>query len=325
MKLRRNCFNSLYHALVDAFNRPDELDLVLQLHLGLELEQIVSFKFKFPFQILEIIRWAERTDNVKNLISGARDQNPTNRKLEVAEQLFQNQDCDASSEDPDHETDPWLVKVYEQADSVHYDHERGLAEITITVPIDDLPRTKNQIDNYVGEKVIYAREEDKSIELTLIATLSAINRLFLGIEHQDPELDSLHVEDHNLISPTLSHSDLGEANLSRADLAEVNLQEADLNRADLSKAVLNRANLSGANLYGAILSDADLSRADLSGAILTFAKLSGTHLTGAQYTMLTSWPFGFDPKSAGAKQIDSFGGLDSSSDLDNSWDFHNHS
>ena len=43
---------------------------------------------------------------------------------------------------------------------------------------------------------------------------------------------------------------------------------------------------------------------DLKGAVLRHADLSGADLSGAVYDHDTLWPAGFDPKSAGAVEVD---------------------
>ena len=92
---------------------------------------------------------------------------------------------------------------------------------------------------------------------------------------------------------------LGGIDLFDADLAAADLRGADLGAANLSSADLSKADLSGANLLGA-----DLSEADLCGADLRRANLVGVDLHGATYDRFTVWPHGFDPRRAGAMDVD---------------------
>jgi hypothetical protein len=89
------------------------------------------------------------------------------------------------------------------------------------------------------------------------------------------------------------------ANLSGAYLGDAELCGAFLRSANLSGADLQDVNLSRANLIWA-----DLSGAELSGANLSGADLEGANLSGAQYIQCTKWPYGFDPKAAGAINTD---------------------
>ena len=115
-----------------------------------------------------------------------------------------------------------------------------------------------------------------------------------------------------------------EATLHRAILRDVELSNAYLRQADLSSAILWEANLSGSDLLGCILIDAGMSKANLHGANLSHANLSGaylgdanlikanllganlseTDLSSAIYDYQTQWPEGFDPKLAGAIEVD---------------------
>lgn len=116
---------------------------------------------------------------------------------------------------------------------------------------------------------------------------------------------------------------LFDGSLQRADLIKANLCGAHLSGADLRWARMNGAQLKGAYLGGAKLRGATLFEADLSGAKLGGAKLSGVDLTranlrraklggadlsdanlkGAKYDSATQWPYRFDYKNSGAKEI----------------------
>ena len=76
------------------------------------------------------------------------------------------------------------------------------------------------------------------------------------------------------------------------------MREFDLAGRDLSGLYLANSDLRRANLQGADLRESDLSGADLSGADLYEADLRQ-----AKYTILTTWPDNFEPKSAGASLV----------------------
>lgn len=128
-----------------------------------------------------------------------------------------------------------------------------------------------------------------------------------------------------LTDDSLVGADLREANLSGVDLSFAVLNNAQLFRANLSDsnmpnislvgALLPLANLTNANLHMAILKQASfygatLCSANLAGANLSHADLSVTDLRYAQYTKnsrfvaATVWPEGFDPKAAGAIEVE---------------------
>ena len=83
-----------------------------------------------------------------------------------------------------------------------------------------------------------------------------------------------------------------------ADLAGADLRLANLKGANMSRANLRWANLRWADLYGAALYGANLEAANLTGTIL-----KGAILKGAAYNESTTWPEGFDPVAAGAKEM----------------------
>ena len=76
------------------------------------------------------------------------------------------------------------------------------------------------------------------------------------------------------------------------------LEGAELDRAHLEEAQLEHAHLDGANLAGAHLQGANLAGAHLDGA-----QLAGARLQGARADDRTSWPAGFDWRSAGVMVI----------------------
>jgi hypothetical protein len=103
----------------------------------------------------------------------------------------------------------------------------------------------------------------------------------------------------DLGAANLAGADLRVANLAGADLRETNLAGADLLAANLARADLLAVNLAGARLWSANLTGAKLLAAELYGADLERANLAG-----AVYNVHTKWPDGFDPKAAGAINMD---------------------
>jgi len=62
--------------------------------------------------------------------------------------------------------------------------------------------------------------------------------------------------------------------------------------------------LTGANLAGADLNQASLYKAILHDTDLSTSILVRANLTGASYTFFTKWPEGFNPKAAGAIEVE---------------------
>jgi hypothetical protein len=93
-------------------------------------------------------------------------------------------------------------------------------------------------------------------------------------------------------------ADLANASFDGADLRRANLAGADLTKASFEDADLKEARMSGANLKAAILREADLRGADLTGV-----NLNETDLEGAVADDETTWPNGFDRRSAEARGV----------------------
>jgi hypothetical protein len=92
--------------------------------------------------------------------------------------------------------------------------------------------------------------------------------------------------------------------LYEAKLINAKEPVVDLDGADLIRANLNRADLREADLRKTDLREANLSEADLKWADLRWANLSGADLSNATYDTYTKWPDGFDPKAAGAINVE---------------------
>jgi len=122
-------------------------------------------------------------------------------------------------------------------------------------------------------------------------------------------LDEANLKSADLQRANLTDAILLEANLTNALLWKANLRYAILQGANLTNANLEQADLTNASLWGANLMNASLEQADLTGASLWEANLTNAYLeqadlTGASYDNDTTWPEGFDPKAAGAINID---------------------
>ena len=149
------------------------------------------------------------------------------------------------------------------------------------------------------------------------------------------DLSQVNLHQANLSNANLSGANLSHANLHQADLSGADLSDADLSGADLSGAYLWGTNLSNAGLFTTFLMEADLNNANLSGAYLHHADLSNANLIDADLNgadlswanlsearyntepvnfplslfddaanKSTKWPADFDPKAAGAINLD---------------------
>jgi uncharacterized protein YjbI with pentapeptide repeats len=135
-----------------------------------------------------------------------------------------------------------------------------------------------------------------------------------GARLQHADLWSADLTGADLAGANLGHANLREAclvrsKLDRANLANANVGEARLQEATLRGAQLKETNLWGANLVGvdlrgaglegSTLVGASLGRAILDGATLSGTTLDGVDLAGARADGATTWPAGFDWRSAG--------------------------
>ena len=166
------------------------------------------------------------------------------------------------------------------------------------------------------------------------ATLEGANLKNATLELADLEGASLgraNLENANLKSANLQHANLPGANLKGANLSAANLKNTTLTSvnlvgANLSASKLESANLSAANLQDSILSGADLSNANIKGEDLLEDEIWGPALhqesnvipwdiilrqknwnaqfENAKYNNKTKWPLKFDPKAAGAINVD---------------------
>lgn len=103
-----------------------------------------------------------------------------------------------------------------------------------------------------------------------------------------------HLEKADLWWSHLEGTDFRGAHLERANLDSAQLQGSSLYRAHLEDASLRFAFLEAADLRGAYLEGANLH-----GAHLEKADLRGAHLEGTLADGRTSWPAGFDWRTAG--------------------------
>jgi uncharacterized protein YjbI with pentapeptide repeats len=173
-------------------------------------------------------------------------------------------------------------------------------------------------------------------------SMNSANLYYLDLE--DANLQGAKLQYANMNGICLSHARLNGADLQHADLRvyhhhSVNRPPiqfcgqndnaadtpANLSNADLTGTKLMQADFTQANLTGAILSGANLNGADLSGANLSGANLNQTVLKGTRYNtkqilvkdsqgnilvkvLPTIWPQGFNPKAAGATEINTLSG-----------------
>ena len=133
--------------------------------------------------------------------------------------------------------------------------------------------------------------------------------LLTGATLTGAKLAGANLEEAILEGVILQEASLIGAYLKKTKLAGVNLVGANLISARLEQVNLTGAKLAGANLRNVILVGADLSEAYLKEAYLEGADLRGanlerTDLETASYDGNTKWPADFDPKQAGAENVD---------------------
>jgi hypothetical protein len=136
----------------------------------------------------------------------------------------------------------------------------------------------------------------------------------LGYDHhfEYARLDGAHLEGANLQNAHLDHAWLQDAHLEGASLHFAHLEGAVLQWAHLEGAMLNLTHLEngacdGAHFEGATFAQAHVRGASLRGAHFEGARitdrLEGAHLDGATFDDDTEWPEGFDPRAAGARNV----------------------
>jgi uncharacterized protein YjbI with pentapeptide repeats len=172
------------------------------------------------------------------------------------------------------------------------------------------------------------------------ASMKSANLYYLDLS--DANLQGALLQYANMRGVCLSHARLDGANLQHADLrvythsvnyaalfcgqhdnstlTPANLSDADLIGTKLIQADFTQANLTDADLVGADLTAADLRGADLSGANLFKTVLRGTRYNAKEIlvkdsqrkilvkVLPTKWPRGFNPKAAGATEINTLSG-----------------
>lgn len=84
-----------------------------------------------------------------------------------------------------------------------------------------------------------------------------------------------------------------DIDIRNCNFIKANLVSADFKWNRLSVVDFSSAKLTGTNFSGTVLIDVSFSN----------AKLENTNFTGARYTSTTTWPPGFDPKAAGAREL----------------------
>lgn len=344
MKLKRELFEELRDALLDAFRRPARLQSMVRATFNVNLEEIVTQKGNYFEHVEDLLRWVEERDSVEVLVKGAREANETNRMLKTAEEMLLSAGEDAYVVATVEEVNRGEPASSAQASG----DEIAVGDISgsMGIAIGRGARTEVNISKELRDDYQTALNWDRKTRMR-------------GYDLSGRDLSELDLEGADLSGAKLRGADLHGSNLRGAMLSGADLEGADLHEADLSRAVLNgakmkfanlwKSNLSNAqlqerpilfhaelieailinvdifagNLHGAKLQGADLrgatviadvSRADLSNARLQRADLKGAEklwdvvsLAGATYDKKTKWPEDFDPKAAGAILVDDQG------------------
>jgi Trypsin-like peptidase domain/Effector-associated domain 1 len=81
MALTPQEYEELTIAMVAAFPRPTDLDMMLRFKLGIFLNAVVGENVPFPSQVFEVVRWAEARDRIDDLVTGALNLNERNKAL----------------------------------------------------------------------------------------------------------------------------------------------------------------------------------------------------------------------------------------------------
>ena len=181
-----------------------------------------------------------------------------------------------------------------------------------------IQRWREEIEDYRSWKSDEAKYRIvgnvKRLNRENISDICLIGAYLPGARLSEADLNGADLYGANLQGAVLQKAILGGTNLNNANLQGAYLQgaylqQADLNGADLRGSKLQRTGLQGVDLSGALLDEADLSGANLSSANLCqadleLADLRGIKLEGTIYNNKTVWPDGFDPKAAGAINVD---------------------
>ena len=184
-----------------------------------------------------------------------------------------------------------------------------------------IQRWREEIEDYRSWKSDEAKYRIvgnvKRLNRENISDICLIGAYLPGARLSEADLNGADLYGANLQGAVLQKAILGGTNLNNANLQGAYLQgaylqQADLNGADLRGSKLQRTGLQGVDLSGALLDEADLSGANLSSANLCqadleLADLRGIKLEGTIYNNKTVWPDGFDPKAAGAINVDEKG------------------
>jgi hypothetical protein len=81
MPLTTQQFEELTNALVAAFPKQGDLDIMLKFKLGIFLNTIVGENNPYRFQVFETVRWADAQDRIDDLVTGALNLNARNKAL----------------------------------------------------------------------------------------------------------------------------------------------------------------------------------------------------------------------------------------------------
>jgi hypothetical protein len=71
MPLNPRQFEELTNALVAAFPRQGDLEMMLKFKLGIFLNTVVGENNPYRLQVFEVVRWADAQDRIDDLVTGA--------------------------------------------------------------------------------------------------------------------------------------------------------------------------------------------------------------------------------------------------------------
>ncbi len=81
MALTPQLFEELTNALVAAFPKQGDLDMMLTFKLGIFLNAVVGEGNPYRFQVFEVVRWADAQERIDDLVTGALNLNKRNKSL----------------------------------------------------------------------------------------------------------------------------------------------------------------------------------------------------------------------------------------------------
>ncbi|MEZ4713064.1 MAG: effector-associated domain EAD1-containing protein [Caldilineaceae bacterium] len=104
MKLNGSQFKTIQESLLSGFSSRDQLAMMNKFELDEDLDSIADGE-TYSLTVFNLIRWAERTGNLRKLANGALSHNPDNSNLQMLnveiEKWTQSQDASTSPHNPD--------------------------------------------------------------------------------------------------------------------------------------------------------------------------------------------------------------------------------